>query len=220
MMPFPGGIEANANALLVFSLAAAMSHVFALSMPPKLLRSVVKPLATGLLAVLALTEGGPLLLAAALALSAIGDALLSRGGANALLSGLASLVAAFVLYAIVFSVSGAGIGLPLADPWRIAVGLVMVVGALATLVSMRQRAVPRVYPLLVAGSAVVLGMGLCALSVDSPWIVLGAVLLMISGGLFVLEKLHAAPQRTEMRAAVWIASYAGQLAITLGFLLG
>ncbi|TIT18293.1 MAG: lysoplasmalogenase, partial [Mesorhizobium sp.] len=59
MMPFPGGIDANANATLVFSLAAAVIYVFSLVMPPRLSRSAARTLAVAMLAVLVVQQGGP-----------------------------------------------------------------------------------------------------------------------------------------------------------------
>ncbi|TIU97478.1 MAG: lysoplasmalogenase, partial [Mesorhizobium sp.] len=35
MMPFPGGIDANPNATLLFSIAAAAIYVLALELPPR-----------------------------------------------------------------------------------------------------------------------------------------------------------------------------------------
>ena len=221
MMPFPGGIEANANATLIFSLGAAIIYAFALGMPQKLSHVAAKALAIVMLAVLAVMQGGPLLLAAALALSAVGDGLLSREGAREFLGGLASLLLAQALYAVLFAFSGEGVGLVLAHPWRLILGLVMAFGVVAMLALLRRRTQPSTHaPLLIAAVAI-LGMGLCALTVSSPWIVLGAVLLMASSGLFALERLGITPaaQQTAMRTVVWIAAYTGQAAITLGFLL-
>ena len=59
MMPFPGGIDANANATLIFSLVAAVIYAFTLDMPPTLARSAAKTLAVAMLAVLACAAGRP-----------------------------------------------------------------------------------------------------------------------------------------------------------------
>ena len=58
----------------------------------------MKTLAVALLAVLVVVESGPLLLFAALALSAAGDAFLSREDDRAFLAGLASFLAAHLAY--------------------------------------------------------------------------------------------------------------------------
>ena len=68
----------------------------------------MKALATALLAVLVFVENGPLLLFIALAMSAIGDAFLSRAGDRAFLCGLAAFLAAHLVYIGLFSTTGAG----------------------------------------------------------------------------------------------------------------
>ena len=131
MMPFPGGIDANANATLVFSLVAAVIYAFTLNMPPSLARSAAKTLAVAMLAVLALMQGGPLLLVAALALSAVGDAFLSRDGEKAFLGGLASFLLAHILYVPLFLQSGGGSGLLGTESWRGAIALALAAFALS-----------------------------------------------------------------------------------------
>ena len=80
MMPFEGGIDSSPNATLLFSVAAAVIYGLILDAHPTLARSAAKTIAVGMLAVLAFILGGHWLLVAALALSAIGDAFLSRDG--------------------------------------------------------------------------------------------------------------------------------------------
>ncbi|TIP55997.1 lysoplasmalogenase family protein, partial [Mesorhizobium sp.] len=74
-------------------------------------------------------QGGPWLLIAALALSAIGDALLSRDGEKAFVGGLAGFLAAHGLYIALFVRAGDGGGLFLAEPWRAAIAGAMAVFA-------------------------------------------------------------------------------------------
>ena len=120
-MLFPGGIEGTSNATLILSAAAAVMYGIIVNTRPTLARSAVKTLAVGLLAVLVLVENGPLLLFVALALSAAGDAFLSRGGDRAFLGGLACFLAAHLVYIALFVIAGGGAGLVLAETWRIAV---------------------------------------------------------------------------------------------------
>jgi hypothetical protein len=61
MMTFPGGIEATANATLLFSLAAAVVYALILNTRETLLRSAVKTLAVALLAAAAMAVGARLL---------------------------------------------------------------------------------------------------------------------------------------------------------------
>ena len=118
MMPFPGGIDANPNATLLFSIAAAAIYALALELSPRIARSAAKTLAVALLASLAVMQGGPPLLVAALALSAVGDAFLSREGEKAFLGGLTSFLAAQIVYVVLFLEAGGGIGLLTAQSWR------------------------------------------------------------------------------------------------------
>ena len=86
-MPFAGGIEGTANGTLILSAGAAIIYALIVNTRPTLARSAVKTLASACLAVLVFVENGPLLLFAGLALSALGDACLSRDGDRAFLGG-------------------------------------------------------------------------------------------------------------------------------------
>jgi uncharacterized membrane protein YhhN len=221
MMPFPGGIEATANATLLFSLAAAIVYALILNTRETLLRSAVKTLAVALLAALAAIQGGPLLLIAALALSALGDAFLSRDGEKAFLGGLASFLAAHLAYIALFSLVGAGLE-PLSQLWRAALAVVMAAFAATMLFMLWRRVGPDLRLPVAAYAAAILGMGVSALTLDNVWVIMGAVLFMASDGLLAAEKFLVAaisPHREWMRYAVWALYYAAQLMITLGFLL-
>ncbi|WP_394887270.1 lysoplasmalogenase family protein [Mesorhizobium sp. AaZ16] len=221
MMPFAGGTEATANATLLFSLAAAVVYGLILNTRETLLRSVVKTLAVALLAALAAIQGGPLLLVAALALSALGDAFLSRDGDKAFLGGLASFLAAHLAYIALFWLAGAGLE-PLSQPWRAALAVVMAAFAATMLFMLWRRVGPDLRVPVAAYAAAILGMGVSALTLDNVWLIMGAVLFMASDGLLAAEKFLVAAislHREWMRYAVWALYYAAQLMITLGFLL-
>ena len=223
MMPFPGGIDTNANATLVFSLAAAVIYAFALGMPPRLARSAAKTLAVAMLAVLAFLQGGPLLLIGALGLSAIGDAFLSRDGEKAFLGGLASFLAAHVVFTALFLRSGGGVGLLGAEPWRAAIAVAMALFALVMLVVLWRRVGLDLRVPVGVYIVAILAMGVSALTMNNAWVIGGAILFMASDGLLAAEKFLApaiSGHRTWMRYAVWVLYYAAQLGITLGFLLG
>ncbi|MCF6127173.1 MULTISPECIES: lysoplasmalogenase [Mesorhizobium] len=221
-MPFAGGIDANANATLIFSLAAAVIYAFTLGMPPTLARSAAKTLAVAMLAVLAGLQGGPLLLVAALALSAAGDAFLSRDGEKAFLGGLASFLVAHIVYVALFLRSGGGLGVLGAEPWRGAIGLAMAVFVVIMLAALWRRVGPGLGIPITVYIAAILAMGISALTTSNMWVIGGAVLFMVSDGLLATEKFLVAaisPHRAWMRFAVWALYYAAQLATTLGFLL-
>ena len=221
-MPFPGGIDANANATLVFSLVAALIYAFTLGMPPRLARSAAKTLAVAMLAVLAGLQGGPLLLVAALALSAVGDAFLSRDGEKAFLGGLASFLVAHIVYVALFLRGGGGLGVLGTESWRGAITLAMAVFAIVMLAALWRRVGPGLRIPIAVYVAAILAMGVSALTTSNLWVIGGAILFMASDGLLATEKFLVAaisPHRAWMRFAVWALYYAAQLAITLGFLL-
>jgi uncharacterized membrane protein YhhN len=222
-MPFAGGIDANANATLIFSLVAAVIYAFTLGMPPSLARSAAKTLAVAMLAVLAALQGGPLLLVVALALSAVGDAFLSRDGEKAFLGGLASFLVAHIVYIALFLRSGGGLGLLGAESWRGAIALALAVFVVVMLAALWRRVGPSLRIPIACYVVAILAMGMAALTTNSVWVIGGAVLFMASDGLLATEKFLVAaisPHRAWMRLAVWGLYYAAQLAITLGFLLG
>lgn len=221
MMPFPGGIEDTSNAALILSIAAALLTLYLADLAPGMRRSAVKTLAVALLAVLAFVQHAPWLLIGALALSAAGDAFLSRPGERAFLAGLASFLAAHILYIVLFAATGGGIA-ALASP-RAALAIAM----LAALFFVVRRLLPNVdaglrLPVSLYVVAI-LAMGIAALTMNSPAVVLGAILFMVSDTILAWEKfLLPAGSTAErpMRYAVWITYYAAQLLITLGVLLG
>ncbi|RWM39557.1 lysoplasmalogenase [Mesorhizobium sp.] len=222
MMPFTGGIDANPNATLLFSIAAAAIYALALELSPRLARSAAKTLAVALLAALAVMQGGPLLLVAALALSAAGDAFLSRDGEKAFLGGLASFLVAHVAYVVLFLKVGGGIGLLTAQFWRSAIALAMAAFVVAMLAALWRRVGPSLRVPIAVYVAAILAMGISALTTFYPWVIAGAVLFMASDGLLAAERFLLAaisPHRIWMRYAVWVLYYAAQLSITLGFLL-
>jgi len=222
MMPFPGGIDANPNATLLFSIAAAAIYALALELSPRIARSAAKTLAVALLASLAVMQGGPPLLVAALALSAVGDAFLSREGEKAFLGGLTSFLAAQIVYVVLFLEAGGGIGLLTAQSWRCAIALAMAAFVIVMLAALWRRVGPSLRIPIAVYVAAILTMGIAALTTFLPWVIAGAVLFMASDGLLAAERFLLAaisPHHVWMRYAVWVLYYAAQLAITLGFLL-
>lgn len=176
-----------------------------------------------MLTVLASLQGGPWLLIAALALSAIGDAFLSRDGEKAFVGGLASFLVAHGLYIALFLRSGEGVGLLSAEPWRAAIAVAMAVLALAMLFALWRRVGPALRLPISVYIATIFAMGISALTLSNFWVVVGAVLFMASDALLAAEKFlltAISPHRIWTRRAVWVLYYAAQLAITMGFLLG
>lgn len=223
MMPFSGGIEGTANAALLLSIVAAVLTLFQVGRAPSLRRSAVKTLAVALLAMVSFVERGPLLLTAALALSAAGDAFLSRDAERAFLAGLASFLAAHVLYILLFASSGDGVGMLFSDLWRPALAVAMALLGAAMVALLLPRVEQALRLPIAIYIAAILVMGLAALTTQSLAVILGGILFMVSDGILATERFLTAgpsPLRLPMRYAVWITYYAAQLLITLGILLG
>lgn len=222
MMPFPGGLAATANGTLLFSIIAAFVYLLIVRAPPSWRRTVVKALSTALLALLAAIEGGPALLVLALGLGSLGDAFLANDGEKAFLGGLASFLAAHLTYVWLFWSAGYGVEMLAADIWRVA-GVVLILGLAAVMLYLLLPAVGgnlRI-PVGVYVGAIVL-MGITALALENPLVILGAAMFMASDTILASEKFLLAersPHRHWTPYAVWTLYYAGQAAIALGFLL-
>jgi len=222
MLPFPGGIEDPSNGSVLLSAGAAILYLLIVEARPSLPRSLVKTLAVGLLGVLAVLQQQPLLLVAALLLSAVGDWFLSREGEKPFLAGLASFLAAHVAYIALFWLSGEGPAVLLAEPWRIVVAGAMVLFALAMLVQLMREVGPDLRLPVVAYILAIVLMGSSALSMRNPLVIAGAIAFMASDALLSAERFLIAaisPNRAWMRYAVWALYFAAQALIVTGFLL-
>lgn len=223
MPPFAGAATDTANATLIFSIAAALLYAFLLETRPSLFRTVAKTLAVAFLTLLAVIESGPPLLVAALALSALGDAFLSRDGDKAFLAGLGGFLAAHLAYVALFYLSGGSVGVLTVEPWRAAVAAIMVVFALFMLARLLRVVAPDMRLPILAYVAAIVAMGIAALTLGNVLVVAGAVLFMASDAILATEKFlmgSLSPRRRQARFAVWALYYGAQLLITLGFLLG
>lgn len=221
-MPFAGGLDALPNGTLLFSIVAAVTYLLIVTWPPSSRRTAAKTLSTALLALLAFLVGGPQLLILALALSSLGDAFLAHDGNKAFLGGLASFLAAHLVYVALFWLDGDGFSLMLGDPWRwlpalllIAIARFMLKRLLGT-VAMELRVPVALY------IAAILAMGLTALMLDRPLVMAGAAMFIASDTFLAMEKFllaDSSPHRQWTPYAVWSLYYTGQAAIALGFLL-
>mgnify|MGYP002621495771 CR=1 FL=1 len=222
MMPFEGGIDSLPNGTLILSAIAALLYLAAQGNEPSLRRTVVKTASTGLLALLAWIEGGPVLLVVALALSAAGDAFLAQDGERPFLFGLASFLAAHIAYAPLFLSIGGGADILVWQPWRLGLAIAAIVGAALLMRRLLPAAGPRMRLPVAVYAAAILAMTLAAATVPSPLIVLGAILFVLSDSLLATGRFLLAPGAPRQRhagMAVWILYYLAQAAITLGFLL-
>lgn len=216
-MPFPGAIDSLSNGTLLFSAIAAFFSLLAQGRAPSWRHTAATAGAILLLALLATMEGGPLLLILALSLCAAAAAFLAQAGEGPFRAGLASLLAGHLAYAALFAVTGGGMEILAAQPWRAALPALGILAA--TLLLLRPPA-PRLP--LAAGIAAMLAMVFAAATVPAPLVLIGATLLLAADALLAAERFLLAgnsPHRAWAGPAAWILSYLAQLSITLGFLL-
>ena len=205
-MLFAGGIEGRENGTLILACALALYYAVLLQTPPRLRRSLIKTLSVGLLAVLAVLTGGPVLLMAALALSAAGDYFLSLDGERPFLAGLASFLVAHVVYVVLFADMGGGISIFGAELWRGALAVTIGLFALAMLWLLMHRVGPQLRLPVAAYVAAIVAMGVAALSLHQPVVIVGALMFMASDSLLATERFllpAISPHRVWMRYAVW-----------------
>jgi len=220
-LPFPGGIAATPNGLLLLSLIAAIIYGLSDRRQPSWRRSVAKTAAVGLLAALSFVERGPLMLTAALALGAGGDAALAQRGERAFLVGLGAFLLAHLAYVWLFATHWQGWEIAAREPWRIALGLALL--ALCAFMVVRLRpAVGGALGLPVAAyTAAILAMGLAALLVPGWGVPAGAVLFIVSDTLLAARKFLLSPQAASdprLGWAVWGFYYLAQALIALTLL--
>ena len=179
-------------------------------------------MAVGFLAALSFIEGGPVLLFAALLLSAVGDAFLSRDGEAMFLGGLASFLAAHLAYVGLFLGRGGGIARLSDDGWRIGVAAAIAVAALVVMALVWRRVRPTLALPMLAYTLAAVAMSVAALTLDRPWLVIGAVMFLASDALLATERFllsAVSPHRAWLRQLVWILYYVAQATITLSILL-
>lgn len=222
MMPFAGGIDSLPNGTLLLSIAAAVFYLAMQGRPPSWRRTLAKAGSTALLAWLAWLEGGPLLLVAALALGAAGDAFLAQEGEGWFLAGLASFLAAHIAYVALFAASGSGLEILSIQPWRLVAPAIAAFGALVVLRLILPAAGRELRLPVVAYVLAILAMMTAAATVAAPIIMAGAALFVLSDAILAIQKFLMRPGTVTFRlagAAVWLLYYPAQLVITLGFLL-
>lgn len=178
-------------------------------------RSIRKTLPVGLFAIAAFMEGAPVLLVAALGLSALGDFALSRDGTKAFLIGMISFAAAHIAYIAVMLALGAGLDLSL---WPF-MGLMLVFGV-STEWWLRPHTGALKWPVR-AYVGIILAMGLVALGLPEArnvalW---GAMLFVVSDMILSIETFVLAsddPRRKWASKLVWISYICAQIGLFWG----
>lgn len=210
------------NTLLTgLSAVAALAYGLALTgRPPSLVRTLVKTVAVGALAVLAFLSGAPWLLAAGLLLCAAGDAFLAGDPRRWLTPGLGAFLLGHVLYIFLFQETrdpAPEMTLPqLAGCTAVGVAAVAMLARLwKALGTMRPAVI-----LYVIAIAVMVGSSFLLDAFYWPAMV-GAVAFMASDAILAIdlfreEKLFGSDRLT--RWAVWLLYYGGQAGIAWAFL--
>lgn len=222
MLPFPGGIEGQANGALILAVLAAVIYLYIRKLRVSGRRSAVKTIPLAALAWLSFIEGGPWLLTAALALSALGDlALAQEDDDRFFLAGLGAFLAAHVAYVALFATGSAGLAILIAEPWRLAAALAICAFGIFMLTRLWPALEAAMRPAVLAYMLAIVAMGVTAFTTQSPAVMVGAVLFIASDAILASERFLLAPdtvQRTVTGPAIWITYIAAQIAIVLGVL--
>lgn len=183
---------------------------------------LVKTGSTALLALWAWLEGGPALLVAALALSALGDAFLAGKQERWLLPGMGAFFLAHAAYVPLFWQLGEGAGWG----WPVKIGqLILVLGGagfVRWLLPPVERGM-RLPVILYAG--VILMMGTAAIALPALWwkVTLGAMMFIASDVILSLQLFRRpanAPPLLGPSLAVWFLYFGGQALIAWGVVSG
>ncbi len=203
-------------------LAALAYGLVLTGRPPSAVRTVVKTVAVGALAVMAFLSGAPWLLAAGLLLCAIGDAFLAGEPRRWLTPGLASFLPGHVLYIFLFQEMRD----PAADMTALQLAGTITVGLAAlAMLAWLWKALGTMRPaviLYVIAITVMVASSFLLPGVYWYWpAMLGALAFMASDAilsinLFRQEKLFGSDRLT--RWAVWFLYYGGQVGIAWAFL--
>lgn len=185
--------------------------------PPGFLRTLVKTVATGALAVLAYLEGGGPWLALALALCAIGDAFLAGDPKRWLPFGLAAFLAGHLVYVLLFWRERGPAGTAF---WVVAP--LILLAAVSMLAMLWRSLGPLKAAVVLYVLAIVAMVGSSLLLPGLRWpATIGALAFMASDAilsfdLFKGAKLAGSPRLTAW--AVWFLYFGGQAMITWGML--
>lgn len=212
----------------ILPLAALSALIYLLAfcwLGASVLKSAVKTLAVGLLAVAAIYAQAPLWLIAALALGSVGDFFLSREGDRAFLFGLVAFAAAHLAYVVLFLSHPVFDARLLIDPPRAVAAVVL--GLFAA--GMARLLWPRTGALrlpVMAYLVIICAMGLAALGLPltqpAGIALIGAALFILSDAvlsleLFVLPATHAARRVTPF--VIWSTYWLAQAVFLMAFAL-
>jgi uncharacterized membrane protein YhhN len=221
MLPFPGGIGATANGLLVFSVVAAILFLFTLRSPPSLKRAIIKTIGILFLAAIARDQGAPLPLILALIFASLGDFLLAFDGDRNFQLGLGGFLLAQVALVVLFLNDYSTTALWSVEPWRIVLAL-MILAHSVRLATKLWRKLPRAMGgQIVAYALVITLMGIAALGYATAEVVGGVMMFILSDTLIAYERFMLDVEVNQHRwvsPTIWLTYYAAQVTILLGTL--
>lgn len=204
------------------SLAAASALITLLRFAvqgPSLAKTVIKTLSVALLALVSFVEGLPVLLTVALALSALGDAFLSRDGDVAFLGGLGSFALAHIAYTALF-VSLPGFDISALVTWPAALLALALLGLAAGLAGPLWRGAGALRIPVAVYIVLIVLMGLAAITLGAP-ILWAALLFVISDALLGSTLFLMRPDSVWHGPAgysVWLSYWLAQALFLLSFL--
>lgn len=201
--------------------AAALAYGLVLQFrPASVFRTGVKTLAVGALSVWAFMAGAPPLLTTALALSAPGDAFLAGDPKKWLPPGLASFLAAHLVYVAFFLEIGR-LDLLTREPWRLACSVSALIAGLGVLIWLwkdfgaLRMAVIAYMVAITAMVTTALGLG-----ADRASAMAGAAAFMASDGILSWRLFRHGDKPSPIADhAVWWLYFTGQAGIAAAFLL-
>lgn len=215
------GLDALRVAIAALSCAVGVGYFGVLNREAGPLRTAAKTAPILILSVLPLTylgtpnapTGGLLLLAVALALSALGDFFLAlKDQSRFFVPGLGSFLAAHVAYILAFALHASGISI---------VGIAVLVVALVAAGLLLARIAPELGRLrvpVIAYFAVIMTMVAASLSIaDASWVLpAGALIFALSDSLIAIRKFWTPFEL--INEAVWITYIAAQFMIVASYL--
>ena len=204
-----------ANWIYLGGLVAALAYLPLAGAATSPLRSLLKVLPLGLLALSAWVADGPVFLVAALIFSALGDLALSRDGRSSLLYGLSAFALAHLVYILLF------LGQSQAALWDAFAlsplpAILMVALALSTEIWLAPHTGKLRWP-VTAYVALIAAMMLAALTLDATLVIIGAVFFVLSDLILALRLFRGVSSRVA-DWLVWVFYIAGQALIVAGLL--
>ncbi len=203
------------SVVLTASVLLALVHFRWLEKPTSHPRALLKMLPVLLLSGYALALHAPLL-AAALALAALGDLCLAYDGEGSFIAGLLAFLLSHIAYVALFW-PHADLALIVESPWRYAFAWLFVILAGLLLLILWRSAGKLALP-VAAYAAAIIAMALSALSVRPMMPGVAATLFVMSDTALGLQRFvvkPADPTMKRLKPFVWVTYYAAQLIFTL-----